>query len=65
MQRHDLWHIVVLGTTLFAGAAAAIVALAPVIFERPPQGLDRVRPAAIGLGVVAVVLLAVEWLGIH
>ncbi len=43
----------------------AIVLLAPVVFDRPPDGLTRWRPYLLGLGACAAVLLAVEWLGIH
>ena len=65
MEAHDLWHVVVLGSTLFAAAGVAIVMLAPALFDSPPPGLTRARPAVVGLALVAVSLVAVEWLGIH
>jgi hypothetical protein len=65
VQAHDLWHLVVLGTTLFGAAGLAIIGLAPLVFDEPPPGLARARPFLIGLIVAAVLLLLVEWLGIH
>ncbi len=65
MTTHDLWHITVLGSTLFAAAGVAIVSLGPLLFETPPPGMVRARPIVLVLGAIAAVLLAVEWLGVH
>ncbi|MBA2426571.1 MAG: hypothetical protein H0V60_05730 [Actinobacteria bacterium] len=63
---HQLWHVAVLGWTLFAVAGAAIALLGPVAFETPPPGLTRARPVVLGLIVpVAAVLLIVEWTAVH
>ncbi|HYN37050.1 MAG TPA: hypothetical protein VEV82_08765 [Actinomycetota bacterium] len=65
MSGHELWHITVLVVTLLAGAALAIVLLAPLVFESTPEGVRRARPFALALGLVAVALLIAEWLGVH
>ena len=65
MEGHDLWHLVVLGSTLMGAAGLAILVLAPLIFEEPPPGLERAKPLVAGLVAVAAVLLAAEWLGVH
>lgn len=65
MSGHELWHITVLTVTLLAGAALAIVLLAPLVFESVPEGVKRARPFALALGLVALVLLVAEWLGVH
>ena len=65
MARHDIWHLVVLGSTLMGAAGLAILALSPLIFEEPPPGLQRFRPLVGGLVALAAVLLLVEWLGVH
>lgn len=62
---HEIWHVTVLVTSLFGGAALALVALAPLVFESAPEGFARVRPYLIALGGVAGILLLVEWLGVH
>ena len=62
---HEVWHVTVLATSLFGGAAVALVALAPLVFDAPPEGLVRARPYLLGLGLLAAILLAVEWLGVH
>lgn len=62
---HELWHVAVLVASLFGGAAVALVALAPLVFDDPPEGLVKARPYLIGLGAVAALLLAAEWLGVH
>jgi hypothetical protein len=62
---HEAWHVAVLATSLFGGAALAVVALAPLVFETPPEGLVRARPYLLVLGAFAAVLLAAEWLGVH
>jgi hypothetical protein len=65
VEGHDLWHLVVLGSTLMGAAGLAILALAPLIFEEPPPGLERAKPLVAGLVALAAVLLAAEWLGVH
>jgi hypothetical protein len=62
---HELWHVLVLGSTLFAAAGLAILVLAPLVFETPPPGMTRARPAIVGVIAAAAILLVVEWLGIH
>jgi hypothetical protein len=62
---HELWHAVVLATTLVGGAGLAIVLLAPLVFEAPPPGLTRARPVLLGLIGAAAVLLLVEWRAMH
>ena len=62
---HEVWHVTVLATSLFGGAAAVLVALAPLVFEAPPEGFVRVRPYLLGLGAVAAALLLAEWLAVH
>lgn len=65
MDGHVVWHLFVLGTTLLAAAGGAIVLISPLVFEEAPHGLDRAKPYVAGVAVLAVVLLALEWLGIH
>lgn len=65
MSGHELWHISVLATTLIAAASLGIVWLAPLIFETTPEGIRKARPVALTLGVIAIALLALEWLGVH
>ena len=62
---HEVWHVTVLAAALFGGAAVALVALAPLVFEAPPEGFVRARPYLLGLGVFAAVLLVAEWLAVH
>lgn len=62
---HDLWHILVLGTTLMAAAGLAILLLAPLALDEPPAGLQRARPWILLLVAAAAALLALEWLGVH
>ena len=65
MEGHDLWHLVVLGSTLMGAAGLAILALTPLIFEEPPPGLQRFKPLVAALVGLAALLLLVEWLGVH
>ena len=65
MEGHDFWHLLVLGSTLMGAAGLMILVLAPFVFEEPPPGLQRARPLIAGLVVLAAVLLAAEWLGVH
>ncbi len=62
---HQVWHVAVLGVTLFAAAGLAILLLAPLAFDEPPPGLGRARPLILGLVGVAVLLLLGEWLAVH
>lgn len=62
---HQVWHVGVLAVSLFGAAAVAVLALASLAFDEPPQGLARARPYLLGLGGLAAFLLVVEWLGIH
>lgn len=62
---HQAWHVTVLAASLFGGAAVALVVLAPVVFDTPPEGFVRARPYLLGLGGLAALLLAAEWLGVH
>jgi hypothetical protein len=62
---HEVWHIVVLAATLFGAAGGAILLLAPLVFDVPPSGLERYRPALLlGVGVAAV-LIVLEWTVVH
>ncbi len=62
---HELWHTLVLGSTLFAAAGAVILAMAPLFFDAPPPGLTLGRKVVLGLVIAAVVLLIVEWAVVH
>ena len=62
---HEAWHVLVLAVTLLAGAGMAIMLLAPLVFERTGPGLARARPYVIVGGVLATVLLLLEWQGVH
>ena len=62
---HRVWHVVVLATTLVAVAGAAIVVLAPLLFDDRLEALERVRPVVLGLFVAAAILLVSEWLVVH
>lgn len=65
MESHDLWHLVVLGATLFGAAGLAILVLMPLLFEDAGDAMSRYRPLAIGGVALAGFLLVVEWLGVH
>ncbi len=62
---HDLWHVLVLGSSLFAAAGLAIVVLAPLVFDRTPPGIAKAKPYVAALSLLAAVLFAVEWRGVH
>ena len=62
---HDLWHVLLLATILFGLAGAAIVLLAPVLFESRSAPLERARPLVLGLLAGGAFLLALEWLVLH
>lgn len=65
MSWHDLWHVGLLVSVLFAGAGGGILVLAPLLFDEVPAGLGRLRPAVGAAVALAVLLIAVEWLGVH
>jgi hypothetical protein len=65
MSWHEVWHVLVLASTLVGAAGAAILLLAPVVFETYPASLRRARPLVVGLIVLGVALLLVEWLVVH
>jgi hypothetical protein len=60
-----LWHIFLLVVTLGAVAAAAILALVPLAFESPPEGLTRARPWLLGLIGLTLVVYLLEWQVLH
>jgi hypothetical protein len=62
---HEVWHVTVLASTLFAAAGLAIVLLAPLVFDPPPPGLLGARPLVLALAGVAAMLLVAEWTAIH
>jgi hypothetical protein len=62
---HEVWHIVVLAAALFGAAGAAILLLAPLVFDVPPSGLERYRTALLAGVGMAVVLIVLEWTVVH
>jgi hypothetical protein len=62
---HELWHVVVLASTLFGGAAALILLVAPLVFDSPPEGLERAKPLVVGLILLAVGVFLAEWFIVH
>lgn len=65
MEGHDWWHLVVLGSTLLGAGGLLVLLLAPVVFDEPLPGLERVKPFIVGLVAFSAILFAVEWLGVH
>jgi hypothetical protein len=65
VSTHELWHVLVLGSTLFGGAAALILVVASLVFDSPPEGLVRARPVVVGLILLAAGVLSAEWLVVH
>jgi hypothetical protein len=62
---HEVWHIVVLTAALFGAAGAAILLLAPLVFDPVPSGLVRRRYALLaGIGL-AISLIVLEWTVVH
>jgi hypothetical protein len=64
MEGHDLWHIAVLGSTLFGAAGLVIAALGPLVLDSPRLA-TRARPLVLGLLALAGFLLLLEWLVVH
>jgi hypothetical protein len=62
---HQVWHVAVLGTTLLAAAGVVIVWLGPAILEARSGVTARGVRLVLGLVVLAIVLLATEWLVVH
>jgi hypothetical protein len=61
---HELWHVVVLGSTLLAGATAFVLLLGPALLgHEPPNG--RTRGVAYGFLMTAAGLMAAEWILVH
>lgn len=54
-----------LGSTLFAAAGVAILALGSLLWDETPLGVARARFFILGLVGLAGVLIALEWLGVH
>ena len=62
---HEVWHITILAATLFAAAGGAILLLAPLVFDRPPPGIAKYRPALLVAIGAAIVLVILEWTVVH
>jgi hypothetical protein len=62
LTAEDVLHVLILLLSLIAAAAMAVVVLGPLLFEAPPAGA---LPWALGAGVLAVILVTLEWLGVH
>ena len=62
---HEVWHITILAATLFAAAGAVILVLAPLVFDSPPAGIARYRPALLVAIGAAIVLVILEWTVVH
>jgi hypothetical protein len=60
-----VWHLFLLVLTLSSIAAVAIVALAYLAFDEPPEGLARARPWLLGLIGVTLALYVLEWRVLH
>ena len=65
MAVHTAWHILTLASTLVAAAGGVILVLAPLVFDEPPPGLIKARPAVVGAVIFAASLFFVEWIGVH
>jgi hypothetical protein len=65
MEWHEVWHVVVLTSTLIGAAGAGLLALAPLLFGETPAGLAKARPLVVALVGVAAIVLLVEWLAVH
>jgi hypothetical protein len=62
---HELWHVLVLASTLLAASGAAILVLSSVVFDAVPAGLRRARPAVLALILGAAIILFTEWFVVH
>jgi hypothetical protein len=62
---HEVWHVVVLASTLLGASAAAILLLSSIVFDAIPAGLRRARPAVLALIVGAAIILLAEWFVVH
>jgi hypothetical protein len=62
---HRLWHVLVLGSTLLAGAGLAIVFVSPLFGDDVSTGVRRARPLVFALAALALTVLLVEWLIVH
>ncbi|MGH2701988.1 MAG: hypothetical protein ACRDJ2_09470 [Actinomycetota bacterium] len=62
---HEVWHITILAATLFAAAGGAILLLAPLVFDSPPPGIAKYRPALLVAIGAAIVLVILEWTVVH
>jgi hypothetical protein len=65
VSAHEVWHVVVLGSTLLAAAGAAILLLASVIFDATPPGLERARGAVVALIGAGAAIVLMEWFVVH
>jgi hypothetical protein len=65
MSWHEVWHVTVLTSTLLGAAGGLLLLIAPLVFGTTPEGLKRGRPWVVGLVMLALVLLAIEWLIVH
>jgi ABC-type branched-subunit amino acid transport system permease subunit len=62
---HEVWHVVVLASTLFGGAGALILVLGPLVFDSPAHRPPWARPLVVGLILLAVGVFLAEWLVVH
>ncbi len=65
MSWHEVWHVLVLATTLLGAAGGVILLLAPVVFDEQPEGLRRARMGILVLIFGAGILLTIEWMIVH
>lgn len=65
MSWHEVWHVLVLGSTLLGTAGGVILLLGSFVFDPYPVGLRRARPLVVALVVLALALLGIEWLVVH
>jgi hypothetical protein len=65
MSWHEVWHVLVLASTVLGAGCGVILVLGPLVFETYPQGLRRSRALLVGVVVLGLVLLVVEWLIVH
>ncbi|HEV3473732.1 MAG TPA: hypothetical protein VG408_11135 [Actinomycetota bacterium] len=62
---HEVWHVLVLLSTLVGAAGLAVLLLGPLVFDDPPAGFRTARPFVIGAVAFAGLLLVLEWRGVH